>query len=147
MTKKPSTSDYPNYLSDSRPQFKPTTVNCGKIQMFQYSGDLKKELKGLEKKSAQLEESNPEIRPFVRLLNVCLVSYPELLTGSKSHMQVMFPKGSMELVEGIYKGNKIADYFNNLVANIIKTYIGHRLTDDPEAKISILEAGAGTGHH
>jgi len=36
---------YPNYLSDSRPDFTPFELDCGKIQAFQYKGDLKSELK------------------------------------------------------------------------------------------------------
>ena len=35
----------PNYLSDSRPIFKPGKIDCGKIPAYSYSGDLKSEIK------------------------------------------------------------------------------------------------------
>lgn len=34
----------PNYLSNSRPNFKPFEINCGTIRAFQYSRELKQEL-------------------------------------------------------------------------------------------------------
>jgi len=35
---------YPNYLSDSRPDFTPFEIDCGTIPAFQYEGNLKSEL-------------------------------------------------------------------------------------------------------
>jgi 2-oxoisovalerate dehydrogenase E1 component len=34
----------PNYLSNRGPDFKPRTINCGKIAAYQYQGDIKTEL-------------------------------------------------------------------------------------------------------
>src|SRR5664280_3779478 len=34
----------PGHLSDMRPQFKPFTIDCGKIPAFQYTGNLQQEL-------------------------------------------------------------------------------------------------------
>ena len=33
-----------NYLSDSRPNFSPSEIDCGKIPVFRYNGNLAKEL-------------------------------------------------------------------------------------------------------
>ncbi|NQU09314.1 pyruvate dehydrogenase, partial [bacterium] len=40
-----TTMPNPNYLSDSRPQFKPFEINCGTIAAYQYQGDLEADLK------------------------------------------------------------------------------------------------------
>jgi NADPH:quinone reductase-like Zn-dependent oxidoreductase/acyl carrier protein/ubiquinone/menaquinone biosynthesis C-methylase UbiE len=51
----------------------------------------------------------------------------------------------MELVEGIYKNNPIADYFNEILAETAAAYTRERLKKDPSAGMRILEIGAGTG--
>lgn len=52
----------------------------------------------------------------------------------------------MELVEGIYQNNAVADYFNNLLAQKVIDYIQERLRQNPDARIRIIEIGAGTGN-
>lgn len=60
--------------------------------------------------------------------------------------EVMFPDSSMHLVEGIYCGNQIADFYNQLVAFSLVSFIQKRLpTLQSTEKIKILEVGAGTG--
>ena len=83
--------------------------------------------------------------PYIKLAKACIDQYPKILTGQIHHMEVMFPNGSAELVEGAYKGNLITDYFNNLVALSIEEYVAKRLLADPHQIIKILEVGAGTG--
>jgi acyl carrier protein/SAM-dependent methyltransferase len=60
-------------------------------------------------------------------------------------MDVMFPKGSMELVENIYRGNALSDFYNKEVARFLKIYTRERLNRDPDTPVQILEVGAGTG--
>ncbi|WP_160717046.1 SDR family NAD(P)-dependent oxidoreductase [Chitinophaga solisilvae] len=74
-----------------------------------------------------------------------LRALPKVLSGKKSATDVIFPGSSMELVEGIYKENKISGYFDRMLAATIVAYIEERRRKDPAAKIRILEAGAGTG--
>lgn len=109
------------------------------------SEHLRGELQDLEDKKRSLLASFPGIEAYVHLLWECLKPYPDMLTGRRSHMEVMFPKGSMKLVEDIYKGNKVADYYNSLVARIVGLYVQARVDDDPQARIQIMEVGAGTG--
>src|SRR5439155_3903675 len=52
---------------------------------------------------------------------------------------------AMELVEGIYKNNQVADYFNGVLADTVVSYIQERVNQDPSEGIRILEIGAGTG--
>jgi amino acid adenylation domain-containing protein len=99
----------------------------------------------LEKKKNEIKKKYADMEAYVNLVRVCVNAFPEILTGKKSHMEVMFPDGSMELVEKTYQGNQVVDYFNHLVAEIVKTYIQDRLREDKNANIRILEVGAGTG--
>jgi len=59
------------HLSDMRPVFKPFTIDCGKIQAFQYTGNLKKELaaKTITKQEAiNLLEDMLVIREFEEMI-------------------------------------------------------------------------------
>jgi acyl transferase domain-containing protein/acyl carrier protein/SAM-dependent methyltransferase len=106
---------------------------------------LKKELDSLEETGKRLALENPAVEPHIRLLKICMEAYPQILTGRRNHMEVMFPGGSRGLVEKIYKGNESIDYYNRMVANIVRSCIEIRLRQNPAAAINILEVGAGTG--
>lgn len=79
------------------------------------------------------------------LLEVCLRALSAILAGKKQATVVMFPDASLALVENIYKGNRVSDLFNDMLGDALIACIEERLTDDPSAKIRILEVGAGTG--
>ena len=107
---------------------------------------LQDELKHLESKKKQLTANLPGIAAHLRLLWTCAQRYPEILRGELSATDVIFPGHSMEQVESIYKGNVLVDYFNQLVAWSLQSYIESRLSHLREnEKITILEIGAGTG--
>ncbi|MDP4181239.1 MAG: alpha/beta fold hydrolase [Bacillota bacterium] len=105
----------------------------------------KKELKNLERMKSDLTEKMPEIEPYINLMWVCVSEYGNLLTGKKNHVTVMFPKGSTELVEKVYKGDSVSDYFNHMAADIIRLFVEMRLKENSTNKLRILEVGAGTG--
>ncbi len=84
-------------------------------------------------------------KAIVALLEVCLQSLPEIITGKRLATEIMFPNSSMELVEKVYKENRVANYFNDVLTQTLIAYIKERLKQDPSAKIRILEVGAGTG--
>lgn len=83
----------------------------------------------------------PEMAGHVRLLETCLDRYPEILSGRIDPLTVMFPEGSFELVEPIYRDNPLADYFNRAVADVVARFVALR-GDRP---VRVLEIGAGTG--
>ncbi|MEJ2125518.1 MAG: SDR family NAD(P)-dependent oxidoreductase, partial [Alphaproteobacteria bacterium] len=87
----------------------------------------------------------PEMEALVRLEAETMRGLPEILTGRVSAVDVVFPDGSMELVESVYKNNAVADYFNDCVAGIVEAYVKARVAQDADARIRILEIGAGTG--
>ncbi len=88
---------------------------------------------------------NPDQQAQVVLLEACLTSLPYILSGSKLATDVMFPDPSMRLVEGIYRGNRHSDYFNEVLGNTLVEAIRQKLKSDRGSKIRILEIGAGTG--
>jgi len=51
----------------------------------------------------------------------------------------------MELVEGIFRGNILADYFNDLISDFAVNYIKEIRKGSPDRTIKIIEVGAGTG--
>ncbi|MDK8180302.1 SDR family NAD(P)-dependent oxidoreductase [Paenibacillus sp. UMB4589-SE434] len=95
------------------------------------------------RKAAWLEDSNTKSQAI--LAETMLRALPQILTGKKAASEIMFPNSSLSLVEGIYKHNQIADYFNERLADTIVSYIQEHLRRDPSARIRMLEIGAGTG--
>ncbi|QMU78259.1 SDR family NAD(P)-dependent oxidoreductase [Streptacidiphilus sp. PB12-B1b] len=89
--------------------------------------------------------ADPELRASVDLVDKTLRALPDVLTGTVPAVDVIFPGSSLDLVEGIYKRNMIADYFNDVVGDCVAALVESRLAQDPEARIRILEIGAGTG--
>ncbi|MGY3837443.1 SDR family NAD(P)-dependent oxidoreductase [Bacillus atrophaeus] len=96
-----------------------------------------------EKKTEWLKDSNT--KAMVVLAESMLKALPDILSGKVPATDVMFPHSSMELVEGIYKHNQVADYFNQVLSDTLIAYLEERLKEDPQASIRILEIGAGTG--
>lgn len=88
---------------------------------------------------------NPNMSALVKLETEALRALPAILRGEMPATDVLFPEGSMVLVEGLYKNNLVADYFNEGVAKLVEEFVKARLAQDGEARIRILEIGAGTG--
>ncbi|MGS2738242.1 amino acid adenylation domain-containing protein [Sinomicrobium sp. M5D2P17] len=99
-----------------------------------------------EQQMSELVMQEQQYRPHGTLLQICLESFQEILTGKLQATSVMFPGGSMDYVSGIYKGNAQSDYFNDLLAGIIKNSVAASIPYLKSGeKIRILEVGAGTG--
>jgi len=89
--------------------------------------------------------ADPAIGALVTLVDECLRRLPEILRGALAATDVIFPRGSMDKVGGLYRNNPTADTFNEIVAATVVAWIRERLAADPGAKLRILEVGAGTG--
>ncbi|MBZ9609907.1 SDR family NAD(P)-dependent oxidoreductase [Clostridium estertheticum] len=79
------------------------------------------------------------------LVESTLRALPEILTGQISATDIMFPNSSTRLVEGIYRNDIVADYFNTVLVNTLITHIQEQLKNNPSAEFRIIEIGAGTG--
>jgi|SRR5215475_5692822 len=89
----------------------------------------------------QFLDAYPGMAGCVALLDRCLESLPDILCGRVDALAVMFPQGSFALVEPIYRDNPIAGYFNQIVADIVRSFADQR----GSCPIRVLEIGAGTG--
>ncbi|HEU4411674.1 MAG TPA: beta-ketoacyl synthase N-terminal-like domain-containing protein [Polyangiaceae bacterium] len=88
---------------------------------------------------------NPDLAHGHALLEATVLALPDILTGKRAATEVIFPNGSVELVESAYKTSPMADYFNRVLALQVAAYVQGRATREPAAEVRILEIGAGTG--
>ncbi|MGC2744995.1 MAG: SDR family NAD(P)-dependent oxidoreductase, partial [Candidatus Angelobacter sp.] len=95
------------------------------------------------KKGEWLKDAN--LGANMKLVDTTLRALPEILTGKRRATDVLFPNASMELVEGFYKNNPPADYFNAVLADAVIEFIEQRGRQDANARFRIIEIGAGTG--
>ncbi|TMC16868.1 MAG: hypothetical protein E6J34_19405, partial [Chloroflexi bacterium] len=79
------------------------------------------------------------------LVEVTLRGLPKILTGQSAATTVLFPKSSRELVEGVYKHNRVTDFFNAILADAVVAYLNEIRKSEGSARLRILEVGAGTG--
>jgi 3-oxoacyl-(acyl-carrier-protein) synthase/thioesterase domain-containing protein/acyl carrier protein/SAM-dependent methyltransferase len=86
---------------------------------------------------------NPDLAATHLLVETTLQAFPDILTGKRPATEVMFPGGSMELVENAYKSNPAAEFFNRVLAAELVAHLRHRTETGFEPRI--LEIGAGTG--
>ena len=75
--------------------------------------------------------ADPDTKAQVTLIDATLRALPGILTGKTPATDIMFPHSSMELVEGVYSNNPISNYFNEILADILISYIATRLDRDP----------------
>lgn len=86
-----------------------------------------------------------QLKAKVILVEKVLQVLPEILLGKKFINNLLFPHGSMQLVEGVYRNNPISDYFNDVLGESLVNLIDECLRRSPSYKVRILEVGAGTG--
>ncbi|KFE71999.1 beta-ketoacyl synthase N-terminal-like domain-containing protein [Hyalangium minutum] len=80
------------------------------------------------------------------LLQRCLSHLSPVLRGELPATHVLFPDGAMSLVENVYRGNPIADFFNARTAEAVEKAVLARLAQLPDGgTVHLLEIGAGTG--
>ncbi len=84
-------------------------------------------------------------KALITLLEATMQDLPQILTGEKAATDVIFPNGSMELVEGMYKHNRTADFFNEVLADKTIAYLEELKNLRPDTRLKIIEIGAGTG--
>lgn len=88
---------------------------------------------------------DPHKRAVAVLAETCLRALQDILNGDRLASEVLFPNSSLDLVEGIYQGNPVSDFFNQALADTLIAVIEERLRQAPSTPIRILEIGAGTG--
>lgn len=81
----------------------------------------------------------------ISLVDIVLKCLPEILSGSKTATQVLFPDGQISLVEGLYKNNTISDFYNHCLADALIQLLKHMRSLACVGDVRILEVGAGSG--
>jgi len=81
----------------------------------------------------------------VNILDATVRVLPEILRGTRAATSVLFPDASLHLVEKLYKDNPIGNYFNAVLTDAVAAFLIERRAAEPEARIRLLEIGAGTG--
>ncbi|MEV6767367.1 beta-ketoacyl synthase N-terminal-like domain-containing protein [Nocardia sp. NPDC051030] len=90
-------------------------------------------------------QRNPDLAAIHRLLETTLPAIPAVLTGERRATEIMFPKGSLRLVEDVYKTNPASAFFNRVLAEELISRLRARTEAEPGFAPRILEIGAGTG--
>ncbi|MGZ9709219.1 SDR family NAD(P)-dependent oxidoreductase [Glaciimonas sp. GNP009] len=93
----------------------------------------------------QRDFAAPDLRAAVTLAEACLRALPSILSGTTRATDILFPAASMHMVEGVYRDNAVADYFNKILAKAVVSAIELRLQQAPGVQLRLLEIGAGTG--
>jgi acyl transferase domain-containing protein/tryptophanase/acyl carrier protein/SAM-dependent methyltransferase len=97
----------------------------------------------------QLKMRQAAARPWQQaqalFLETCLQALPAVLRGERSATEVLFPDSSMQLLEGIYRDNPVADHFNQVLAQTVAATLGDWRTGRGRSRFRLLEIGAGTG--
>lgn len=92
-----------------------------------------------------LVQTYPEAASWVKLIDVCVKQFVPVVQGRVKATDVLFPDGSNELVENIYRGNCVSDYFNNLACDAVVCFVEQQFVEHGAEIIRLLEFGAGTG--
>ncbi len=95
--------------------------------------------------TAYINDKYPVVSAFWELTKRCLAAYGEVLTGKTASNDVVFQDGSMELFARIFKGNPVADYYHELLAELIVRRLLIQRERGDTGEFRILEIGAGTG--
>ena len=85
-------------------------------------------------------DADPAKRAQAELVEATLRALPDILNGRRKPTDVMFPQGSMHLVEAVHRNNPVADHFQKSMAALVLATL--RAAHQP---VRILEIGAGTG--
>jgi|GEM_PF-1210435 len=104
------------------------------------------QLSHLDEVKAKTIQAFPELEARLHLLSRCVEGLPEILNESRSVNEILFPNGSAEQVENLYRDDPTAVYLNHLAADSVVAYVEHRVASLADgACVNVLEVGAGTG--
>ena len=84
--------------------------------------------------------TSPDHHVRCDLVDATVRALPGILAGTIAATDVLFPEGSMRLVEGLYRQNRVADAFNRWIAETVIAEV-----EASPTPVRILEIGAGTG--
>lgn len=90
----------------------------------------------------KIEVAYPEYEEWLKFLSLCGKKFGDVLVGRANPLEVLFPEGSLGVVESVYQDNQFSQYYNNIMSRIAQE-AGALLPYGNQLRI--LEIGAGTG--
>jgi acyl transferase domain-containing protein len=96
---------------------------------------------GLEQVTAEARRALADNQPLLDYVLHCGRLLGSVLRGQTSPLETLFPDGEFTLADGLYRRSSTMRYVNGLAAAAVRALVAAR----PGARLSVLEAGAGTG--
>ncbi|MEV0501597.1 class I SAM-dependent methyltransferase, partial [Streptomyces spectabilis] len=90
-------------------------------------------------------QENPDLAATHLLVETTLRAFPDILSGRRPATEVLFPGGSLDLVQNAYATNPASAFFNQVLAADVVARLRRRARDLTADAARILEIGAGTG--
>ncbi len=87
----------------------------------------------------------PTAAAYLKLLTACVARAADVVTGRVPATEVLFPGGSPELVEPVYRGNPLVDFFQHVAAGAVRAAVDSALSLRRDGPVRVIEIGAGTG--
>ncbi len=109
------------------------------------AGDAAAEHAAVDAELAALVADHPQLDAHVALLAAYVPELPDVLEGRLDPLELLFAGDRADLLPRIYRGNAVADHYNDLTAQAVASYVADRRRAAPGQPLRILEVGAGTG--
>ena len=90
----------------------------------------------------EVREALADIPFLYQYLSGCSRALPEIMAGRRNPLDLLFPGGSSDLAEDLYRNWPISRYFNAIATEVLRTIV-EKLPGN--AALRVLEIGAGTG--
>ncbi|MEY2536940.1 MAG: hypothetical protein QOG67_680, partial [Verrucomicrobiota bacterium] len=107
--------------------------------------EIKRALADLPKGWDDFHRAYPNLISHGMLLRNCIEALHDVVSGRIAPTDVMFPNGSVDLINRIYQGSVLMDYSNRIAASTVREYAAATLRRAVTEKVRILEVGAGAG--
>jgi acyl transferase domain-containing protein/acyl carrier protein/NAD(P)-dependent dehydrogenase (short-subunit alcohol dehydrogenase family)/2-polyprenyl-3-methyl-5-hydroxy-6-metoxy-1,4-benzoquinol methylase len=93
-----------------------------------------------------LSDRHEDLRGVINLLVECLKNLQEILQGVVPATDIIFKRASHQMLQNIYSGNILSDFFNEITAKSVFMAVKEICEGSSDNRIvNILEVGAGTG--
>lgn len=96
----------------------------------------------LEARKKEAQTLPPDARFLVAYLVRCHQALPDVLVGRTDPLETLFPGGSTETADLLYRDWALVRYFNHLIGALVSEFVRQR---GDGTGIRALEVGAGTG--
>jgi acyl transferase domain-containing protein/protein-L-isoaspartate O-methyltransferase/acyl carrier protein len=93
---------------------------------------------------ARLQAAHPDAAAELEMTGRVAAEMAEALRGETEPMQLLFPDGSLDNAERMYRDAPTAQVFNGLLVAVMRALLAHQ-AQAPGRPLRILEIGGGTG--